>query len=101
MFSHRKDVFEAYVRISEVGLFHMDVKYDNILKAPAHPFPASGFNLSNVTDSLRRPLKCRIIDFELSRKTDFPTQRLVFDNESFLKRLIKNLPWGTIINQHT
>lgn len=79
----------------------MDVKYDNILKAPSQPFTASESTLPTETGASRRPLKCRIIDFELSRKTDFPPERLIDDNASFLERLIDNLPWGTIINQHT
>lgn len=79
----------------------MDVKYDNILKAPAQPFLASSFSFPGGPNLDCHPLKCRIIDFELSRKIDFPPERLIDDNASFLERLIDNLPWGTIINQHT
>lgn len=100
---YSRDVYDAYTRISELGLFHMDVKYDNILKAPAQPLRITSLGTSSEssTNAGRRAYKCRIIDFEVSKKTSIELYRLLSSNSGYLNRLIYNLSFGEIINQHT
>lgn len=79
----------------------MDIKHENILHAPVRREAADEVagNQDRDPDN-QRACKCRIIDFELSRKTDFTKERLKYLYKSHLRIMIKNLPEGLSIGQN-
>lgn len=87
----------------DLGITHMDIKYENILHAPSVSL-ASSCDLSSdhgsVHSSGLRVFQCRIIDFEMSRKSNFSQWRLKHADHSYLRRLISNLPKGRVIGQN-
>lgn len=93
---YRNDAYAAYNALAELGIEHCDVRLGNILKTlddspitlPGIPLPTDG-----------RVLKCRIIDFELSRKTTGHTDLLRKDLYDPLNYLMDGLPGGDILNQ--
>lgn len=97
--SDRKEVFEAYEKLSELGITHMDIKYNNILAAPVPASQCEGEHGSHDPDC-KRFHKCRIIDFEMSMKSNFSKARLLYGDDSYLQRLMKNLPHGLALGQN-
>lgn len=95
-------MFNAFDRISDLGIIHNDIKYYNILAALASPPPQS---LSGEDNSINEPerhrsYRCRIIDFELSTKSNVLKRRLKADDNSLIRRLISNLPYGLALGQN-
>lgn len=76
----------------------MDFKHDNILHAPVRGEEAD--EVAGNQDRDHRAYKCRIIDFELSRKIDFTSELLDSFAASYLRILAKNLPKGLDIGQN-
>lgn len=99
---HRNEVFNTFDRISDLGIIHNDIKYDNILAAPASPPPQSLSGEDNsINESERhRSYRCRIIDFELSKTSNVLKRRLKADDNSLIRRLISNLPYGLALGQN-
>lgn len=100
--AHSKEVFNAFDKISDLGIIHNDIKYDNILAAPASSPPQSlGGEGHSINESERyRSYRCRIIDFELSTKSNVLKRRLKADDDSLIRRLISNLPYGLALGQN-
>lgn len=103
----RKEVYDAYARLTELGITHMDIKYENILKAlePYGDQWQSYQDETRITQNKNSPMtrcsyKCRLIDFEMSKKSNFSRARLNRTNNSYLERLISNLPYGRAIGQN-
>jgi len=94
-----KEIFDAYEKLSELGITHMDIKYSNILAAP---FPT--LRCENDHDlhgpGCNRSYNCRIIDFEMSMKSNFTKERLIYGDDSYIHRLIRNLPYGLALGQN-
>lgn len=81
----------------------MDMKHENILRAPARVRGEAADEVAGNQDQdqdNRRACKCRIIDFELSRKTDFTKERLKYFYKSYLRTMFKNLPEGMSVGQN-
>lgn len=79
----------------------MDIKHENILRAPARVRGEAADEVAgNQDQDNRRACKCRIIDFELSRKTDFTKERLKYLYKSYLRTMFKNLPEGMSVGQN-
>lgn len=103
----RKEVYDAYATFTELGITHMDIKYGNILKAPesyedqCQSYQDETQTTQNESSPMaRRSYKCRLIDFEMSKKSNFSRARLDRTNNSYLERLISNLPYGRAIGQN-
>lgn len=94
----RREVHYAYNRIHELGISHMDIKRLNILKAPERETVDEG--IAPDRDPNVRTCKCRIIDFELSKKDNYTIQILNDDNGGFITRMIDNLATGSSIGQN-
>lgn len=76
----------------------MDIKHDNILHAPVRGEEAD--DVAGNQDRDHRAYKCRIIDFELSRKIDFTSELLDSFAVSYLRIMAKNLSKGLAIGQN-
>lgn len=101
-FYGRNEVFNAFDRISDLGIIHNDIKYDNILVAHAlsPPQPLSGEDNGINASERHRSYRCRVIDFELSTKSNVLKRRLKADDDSLIRRLISNLPYGLALGQN-
>lgn len=97
--SDRKEVFEVYEKLSELGITHMDIKYNNILAAPVPASQCEKKHDSHDPDC-KRFHKCRLIDFEMSMKSNYSKARLIYGDDSYLQRLMKNLPHGLVLGQN-
>lgn len=103
----RKEVYDAYARLTELGITHMDIKYGNILKAP-EPYGdqcQSYQDETRITQNKNSPMtrcsyKCRLIDFEMSKKSNFSRSWLNETDNEYLERLVSNLPYGRAIGQN-
>lgn len=78
----------------------MDIKHENILRAPARVRGEAADEVAGNPDRDNHACKCRIIDFELSRKTDFTKERLKYLYKSYLRTMFKNLPEGMSVGQN-
>lgn len=78
----------------------MDIKHENILHAPVRREAADEVAGNQDRDRDNHACKCRIIDFELSRKTDFTKERLKYLYKSYLRTMFKNLPEGMSVGQN-
>lgn len=92
------EVYNAYNRIHELGISHMDINRWNILKAPERE--AVGEGTGTNSDSNDRAYQCRIIDFELSTKSNFNTWALDFGNGQYIERMTGNPPKGHSMGQY-
>lgn len=92
---NRSDAYAAYDVLIELGIEHCDIRLDNLLCTLESPLALPG-----IPSPLHgRVLKCRIIDFELSRKAAGFTEELRRDTRDPLFDLIDGLPNGIIYNQ--
>lgn len=96
----RKDMYDAYARLTELGITHMDIKYGNILKTPETYGDQCQFyqdetrtTQNESSPMTRRSHKCRLINFKMLKKSNFRRARLNRTNDSYRKANLDSASW--------
>lgn len=82
----------------------MDIKRGNILTASGKENSVEGTHPDDLkleaSDTNQSPCQCRLIDFELSQKTNYVPECIEVSYGSYLQCLIQNLPYGASIGEN-
>ncbi|KAF8494756.1 hypothetical protein JB92DRAFT_3147075 [Gautieria morchelliformis] len=85
------DVHEIYSDMGRFGVEHMDVAWRNIVAAPAT-------QESIVCPYHGHKHQWRIVDFDRSRKSNFPLDQIEYGSNSWLRNILKNLAKGYVVD---
>lgn len=84
---------DMYTHLAMLGIDHVDIRHANILEAPIYPpgWPSRVSPLSGIH------YRFRLVDFERARKTNRGADSFNYYHESWVKRLLNNLPAGYVM----
>ena len=82
-----------YADLARIGVDQDDLRYYNILRAPA---PKSSPLPSLASPFTQRKYNWRIIDFDRGCKSNAVAEVFACKNNGYLDRLLINLPYGDI-----
>ena len=82
-----------YAELANLGIDQDDLRYYNILRAPA---PGSSPLPSLPSPFTQTTYKWRIVDFDRALKTNRQAKGINHKNDGYLERLLMNLPYGEI-----
>lgn len=91
----RDEVADAYAELSRLHIEHYDVRYDNILSV----LPPPDGQPSIPSSHNGHVFKCRIIDFELSRKIMQKPEVILRCMMGFVKHMLEGLPNNDFFGQ--
>lgn len=88
-------MLEVYKHLIELGIDHVDIKYDNILKMPesSESWP------SHVSPWTNRPYRYRLIDFTMAKKTNQIINELEDYYEDWVTMVLDGLPTGSLYDK--
>ncbi|KAF8476531.1 hypothetical protein JB92DRAFT_3134404 [Gautieria morchelliformis] len=85
------DVLAIYSDMGRFGVEHMDIAWRNIVAAPAT-------QESIVCPYHGHKHQWRIVDFDRSRKSNFPLDQIEYGSNSWLRNILKNLAKGYVVD---
>ncbi|EPQ52941.1 hypothetical protein GLOTRDRAFT_95006 [Gloeophyllum trabeum ATCC 11539] len=80
--------------LGELHIFDNDLRYDNVLLAPASP---PGLP-SLVSPYSHRSYELRLVDFDTAYKINFPPWLLVAHHRHLVELILDNVPDGNVVN---
>ncbi|KII84865.1 hypothetical protein PLICRDRAFT_179195 [Plicaturopsis crispa FD-325 SS-3] len=90
----REDMTDIYSDMSELGIYHSDIRWQNYLHAPASPPGLPGLP----SPYKHRTYAWRVIDFDNSEKNNFQPLQNNLDYSCFIRRVFDNIPIGHIVD---
>ena len=92
-YSRSSELKTMYADLARLGVDQDDLRYYNILRAPARgssPLPSLSSPFT------QRTYRWRIVDFDRACKSNVEREVAACKNDGYLDRLLINLPYGDI-----